>query len=81
MALNWDKYDIEVRNDDAIERNQVFFDFMPLNFNNLDGLYLRERCLLEDAIMKYQLRKQSAKKNLKTEQRKKFQKQRKGRYI
>ena len=28
MALKWDKYDIEVQNDDAIKRNQIFFDFM-----------------------------------------------------
>ena len=29
-------------------------------FNCLDGLYLRERCLLIDDILKYQWRKQSA---------------------
>ena len=28
MSLNRDKYDIEVRNDDAINCNQIFFDFM-----------------------------------------------------
>ena len=30
MDLNWEKYDIEVKNDDAIKRNRIFFDFMQL---------------------------------------------------
>ena len=38
MALNQYKYNIEVRNDDAIKRNQLFFDFMQRTFNLLDGL-------------------------------------------
>ena len=33
---------------------------MQRTFNRLDGLYLRERCILIDAIMKDQLRKRSA---------------------
>ena len=44
MALNQDKYDIEVRNYNAIKRNQVFFDLMQQTFNHLDGLYLRKIC-------------------------------------
>ena len=60
MALNWDKYDIEVRNDDSIKRNLVFFDLTQQTFNSLDGLYLCEICLLIDAILKDQLRKESA---------------------
>ena len=36
MALNQDKYDIEVRNDGAIKRNQIFFDFFQRTFNCLD---------------------------------------------
>ena len=28
MALNRDKYDIKVRYDDTIKRNQILFDFM-----------------------------------------------------
>ena len=60
MALNCDKYDIEVRNNYAIKRNQIFFDFMERTFNRLYGLYLCEWCLLIDAIMIYQLRKESA---------------------
>ena len=60
MALNWDKYDIEVRNDDAIKRNHIFFDFIQGTFNRMYGLYIREGCLLIDSIMKDQMRKQSA---------------------
>ena len=60
MAFNLGKYDIEVGNDDAIKRNQIYFDFMQLPFNCMDGLYLLKRCILIDAIMKDQLRKQSA---------------------
>ena len=33
---------------------------MKRTFDHLDGLYLHERCLLIDAIVKDQLRKQSA---------------------
>ena len=53
MVLNRVKYDIEVRNYDAIKRNQMFFDFMQQTFNRLYGLYLRERFILIDMIMKY----------------------------
>ena len=60
MDINREKYDMEVRNDDAINRNQILFDFVQQTFNRLDGLYLRARWLLIDAIMKYQLRNQSA---------------------
>ena len=60
MALNWEKYDTEVRNDDAIKCNRILFDFMQRTFNCLDGLYLFEICLLIDAITKDQLRKESA---------------------
>ena len=60
MTLNQDKYDIEVRNDDTMKCNQIFFDFMQRTFNCLDGLYLREICLLIDTTMKDQFMKQSA---------------------
>ena len=60
MALNEDKYDIEVQNDDAIKCNGIFFDFLQQMLNCLDGLYLCEICLFIDEIMKYQLRNQSA---------------------
>ena len=60
MDLNWNKYDIEVQNDDAIKRNQIFFDFMKQTCNRLDGLYMHEKCLLIDTIKEDQLRKQIA---------------------
>ena len=31
MALNWEKYDIEFRNNDATNRNQISFGFMQTN--------------------------------------------------
>ena len=43
MDLKRDKYDIEVQNDDAMNRNQIFFDFMQQMFSPLDGLYLDEK--------------------------------------
>ena len=43
MALNQDRYDIEVQNDVTIKRNQILFDFMKGTFNPLDGLYLHEK--------------------------------------
>ena len=39
MALKWDKDAIEIQKDDAIKRNQIFFDFMLRMFNNLNQLY------------------------------------------
>ena len=60
MALNRGKYEIEVLNDDAIKRNRIFFDLLQLTFYRLDGLYLREVCLLINTIMKDKLGKQSA---------------------
>ena len=44
MALNWDKYYIELQDDDAIERNQILFDFVQRTFSCLDGLYMDEKC-------------------------------------
>ena len=80
MALNWDKYDIEVQNYYAIKCNQIFFDLMQQMFNHLNVLYLREKMLLIDTIMKYQFRKQSA-AEIENMNREKFQKIEKGRYI
>ena len=50
MDLNWEKYGIHYRNDDAIKRNRIIFDFMQQNFNSLDELYLNEKCLLINTI-------------------------------
>ena len=60
MALNWEKYDIVLQNYDAIKRNQIFFHFMQQTLNQLDSFYSYEWCLLIDAIMGKQTRKQSA---------------------
>ena len=43
MALNWNKYEIEVQNDDAIKRNKIFFDLIQQTFNCLDGLYIHKK--------------------------------------
>ena len=77
MALNWDKYDIEVRNDDTIKRSQTLFDFVQRTFNRLDGLYLRNFFLLIDNILKDQLSKQSAAKTKKLNKEKKSRNKRK----
>ena len=79
MALNQDKYDIEVRNGDAIKRNQILFDFMPRTFNLMDGLYLHEKCLLIDTIMKDQSRNQVVAETKRLNKEKNYKK--KGRYI
>ena len=42
MTLNWDKYYIMVRNDDAIKRKQICFDLIKWTFNILHGLYIHE---------------------------------------
>ena len=55
MDINWDKYGIEVRNYDTMNRNRIFFGFMQQTFNCLDGLYLRERYLLMDVIINIDL--------------------------
>ena len=81
MALNREKYDIEVRNDDAMKRNQILFYFMQQTFNRLDGLYLHEICLLIDTIIKDQLRKQSAAEIERLNEETKCQKQKKVSYI
>ena len=60
MDLKQDKYYIEVQNDDAIKRKQIFSDFMQQTFNRLYGLYLYEQILLIYTIIENKLRKQSA---------------------
>ena len=80
MDLNQEKYDIDVRNDDAIKHNQIWFDFMQRTFNILDRLYLHEKCLLIDTIIKDQPKKQSAAEIEKLNENT-GQKQKKGKYI
>ena len=40
MALNQDKYNIEVQNDDATKRNRIFFDFVKQNSNHMATIVL-----------------------------------------
>ena len=80
MALNWYKYDIDIRNDYAIKLKRILFDFVQRTFNSLDVLYLNEKCLLIDKIIKYQLRKHSE-AEIEKVNREKVRKQKKGRYI
>ena len=74
MPLNRDKYYIKVRNDDAIKRNQIFFDFMQQTFNFMDELYLREICLFDRFNHEKSIEEAECSGNLKNEQRKNFQK-------
>ena len=50
MALKQDKYAIEIQEDDAIKRNQLFFDFLLRMLNHLNQLYEKEKSLLIDRI-------------------------------
>ena len=61
MALKRDKDVIEIKKYDAIKRNQIFFDFMLIMFNHLNQLYVKEKILLIDTILKYKSRNESAK--------------------
>ena len=63
MAFKQDKDAIEIQKDDAIKRNQLFFDFMLRMFNNLNQLCKEKNSLLIYTILTYQSRKESAKKN------------------
>ena len=60
MVLNREKYDIQVQNDYAINCNPLLFDFMQRTFNRLDIFYSCEMCLLIEATMEGQMRKQGA---------------------
>ena len=61
MDIKRDKDAIEIQRDDAIKRNRIFFDFMLRMFNHLNQLYVKEKSLFIDTILKYQLRNESAK--------------------
>ena len=63
IALKWDKDEIDIEGEDAINRNRLFFDFMTRMFDHLNQLYEMEKSLLIDTILKYHLRKESAKEN------------------
>ena len=61
MVIRQDKDSVEFQKDDAINRNRIFFDFMLRMFNHLTQLYVKEKSLLIDTILKYQSRDDIAK--------------------
>ena len=61
IALKQDKDAIDLDGEDAINRNRIFFDFIPRMFDHLNQLYEIEKSLLIDTILTYHLRKDSAK--------------------
>ena len=81
MALKRDKDAIEIQKDDAIKRNQIFFDFMLRMFNNLNQLYDKKKSLLIHTILKYQSRNESAKEVLKPNKYNKTRHGNNGKYI
>ena len=63
IAIKRDKDAIDIEGEDEIKRNRLFFYFMLRMFNHLNQLYEKEKSLLIDTILKYHLRKESAKEN------------------
>ena len=63
ISLKRDKDAIDIEGEDEIKRNRLFFDFMLRTFNHLNQLYEMEKSILIDTILKYHLRKESAKEN------------------
>ena len=61
MDLKQNNNTIEIQKDDSIKHNRIFFDFMLVMFNHLNQLYVKEKSLLIDTILKYQSRNESAK--------------------
>ena len=63
IDLKWDKDAIDIEGEDEVKRNRLFFDFVLRTFDHLNQLYEMEKSLLIDTILKYHLRKKSAKEN------------------
>ena len=59
IALKRDKDTIDIEGEDEIKRNRIFFDFMIRMFDHLNQLYEKEKSILIDTILKYNLRKES----------------------
>ena len=76
MALNMDKHDIEVQDDDVIMHNRIFLYFMQRLFNCLDGLYIHEKCFLVYTVIENQLKRQSVAEIEKLNKEKKTRKKR-----
>ena len=63
IALKRDKDAIDIEREDAINSNQLSFDFMIRMFDNLNKLYEMGKSLPIDEILTYHLRKDSDKEN------------------
>ena len=63
MDFKRDKDAIEIQKDDAIKRNQTFFNFMLRMFNHINQLYEMEKSLLIYTILTYQSMNESAKED------------------
>ena len=63
IAHMQDKDAIDIEGEDEIKRDRLFFDFMLIMFDHINQLYEKEKSLLIDTILKYHLRKESAKEN------------------
>ena len=61
MDLKRDKDAIEFQKNGTINRNRIFFDFVLRMFNHLTQLYVNEKMILIDTILKYQSKDKSAK--------------------
>ena len=63
IAFKRDKDAIGIEREDEIKRNRLFFNFMLIMFDHINQLNEKEKSLLIDTILKYHLRKESAKEN------------------
>ena len=63
ISLKQEKDAIDIEGEDEINRNRLFFDFMLIMFDHINQLYEKEKSILIDTILKYHLRKESAKEN------------------
>ena len=63
ISLKWDNDVIDIDEDDAINSNRLVLDFMLRMFDHINQLYEKEKSVLIDTILKYHLRKESAKEN------------------
>ena len=59
IAIKQDKDAIDIDGDDAIDSHQLVFYFMLRMFDHINQLYVMEKSLLIDSILKYHLRKES----------------------
>ena len=73
MALKRYKDAIEIQKDDAIKRNQIYFDLVLRMFNHLNELNVKGKSLSIDTILTYS-QKMRVQRKLKTKQRQKYQK-------